>query len=65
MDIQKISYEIHHNSEDFFFPILLRIRYSGEVVSSESFPTMEEAFQRICEQEQSLEHFTEKEHFER
>lgn len=51
MDIQRISYEIRHNSEDYFFPLMLETKVDGKVVSSESFQTMEEIFQKVKEQD--------------
>lgn len=51
MEKTRVSYEIHHNGEDFFLPFLLEIKIDGNVVSSESFQTMEEIFQKVKEQD--------------
>lgn len=51
MDIQRVSYEIHHNSEDYFFPLTLETKIDGEPVTTESFQTMKEILQKMQEQD--------------
>ena len=55
MEKTRVSYEIHNNGEDFFLPFLFETKIDGKVVSSESFQTMEEIFQKVKEQNERAE----------
>ena len=59
MEKTRISYEVHHNEEDYFLPFLLETKIDGKVVSSESFQTLEEIFQKVKEQDERTEKETE------
>ena len=48
---QEIIYEIKHNNEDFFLPLLLDVKIDGKLLTSESFSTIEEIAKKIEELE--------------
>ena len=54
MNLEKVSYEIKHNNDDFFFPLSLNTLYNGEVISSESFKGFEEIMDKIKETDAEL-----------
>lgn len=48
---QEIIYEIKHNNEDFFLPLLLDVKKDGKLLTSESFSTIDEITKKIEELE--------------
>ena len=52
---QEIIYEIKHNDEDFFLPLLLDVKRDGKLLTSESFSTIDEIAEKIKELELILQ----------
>ena len=54
MEKSRVTYQIEHNTEDFYFPITVKTLYDGNVVFTDFATTIEEAGKRMSERESNL-----------